>query len=63
MTLKTLLDTIDKQERIISLQKDVIEDLFRLLSMHLSSEELDSLPVIKKINLVAQIREEQSQWT
>lgn len=57
MTLKTLLDTIDKQERIIDLQKDIIDDLFRLLSMHLSAEELDGLPVIKKINLSAQLME------
>ena len=58
MTLKTLIDTIDRQEKIIDLQKDVINDLFRLLSMHISADELDSLDAVKKINFVAQLRED-----
>jgi hypothetical protein len=58
MTLKTLLDTIDKQEKIMDLQKDVINDLFRLLSLHISAEELNGLDAVKKINLAAQIRAE-----
>ena len=58
MTLKTLLDTIDKQEKIMDLQKDVINDLFRLLSLHISAKELNGLDAVKKINLAAQIRAE-----
>jgi hypothetical protein len=58
MTLKTLLGTIDKQEKIMDLQKDVINDLFRLLSLHISAEELNGLDAVKKINLAAQIRAE-----
>jgi len=58
MTLKTLIDTIDRQEKIIDLQKDVINDLFQLLSMHISADELDSLDAVKKINFVAQLRED-----
>jgi hypothetical protein len=58
MTLKTLLDTIDKQVKIMDLQKDVINDLFRLLSLHISAEELNGLDAVKKINLAAQIRAE-----
>jgi hypothetical protein len=44
------------QSEIISIQKEVIDDLFRLLAMHLSADELDNLEVVGKINEAARLR-------
>ena len=53
-----LVGIVDLQNEIIRIQSNVIDELFRLLSQHVTSEELDSLPVIAEINLAAQIRAE-----
>lgn len=53
-----LSEIVDRQNSIISMQSGIINDLFQLLSMHIDAEELDSLPVVSKINAAAEIREE-----
>ena len=50
------LEVIEVQERIIQLQSEAITDLCRLLLQHISSEELDALPAVKKINTAAELR-------
>ena len=50
-------EIIETQNTIIKLQSDVINELFSILSQHLQAEELDSLPMIKKINIAARLRQ------
>ena len=52
------LEIFESQSEIIRIQSEVIDDLFRLLSQHIAADELDSLPVIKKINRAAMLRNE-----
>lgn len=61
MTLKSLIDAIDKQEEIINLQSAIIDDLFQIVALHLSGEELEKLEVIEKIRRVADMKEE-NKW-
>lgn len=56
--LAVLNSAYEAQSEIINIQKDVIDELFRLLAMHLSAAELDSLEVIDKINEAAALRRE-----
>lgn len=53
-----LLETVERQNAIIRIQSNVIDDLFRLLLQHITAEEADSLPVIQKINTAASLRRE-----
>lgn len=52
------IEIVEKQNAIIRIQSGVIDELFLLLMQHISAEEADALPVIDKINLAAQIRQE-----
>lgn len=54
----TPLEVIERQNEIIRLQADSINELFRLLIEHITVEEADKLPVLKKINLAAEIKAE-----
>ena len=54
----TGLEIFESQSEIIRIQSEVIDDLFRLLSQHIAADELDSLPVIQKINRAAMLRNE-----
>lgn len=54
----SLIQVVETQDVIISMQSGIINDLFQLLSQHLSAEELDALPVVGKINRAAEIRAE-----
>lgn len=53
-----LVEVVEKQNAIISIQAGVINELFQLLSQHVAAEELDALPVIARINTAAEIRAE-----
>ena len=53
-----LLETVERQNAIIRIQSNVIDDLFRLLLQHITAEEADSLPVLQKINTAASLRQE-----
>ena len=52
------LELFENQSEIIRLQSEVIDELFRLLSQHLSALELDKLPVLDKIDRAASLRAE-----
>lgn len=52
------LEIFESQSEIIRIQSEVIDDLFRILSQHIAADELDSLPVIQKINRAAMLRNE-----
>lgn len=53
-----MAQVMEHQSAIIRLQSSVIDDLFLLLAQHISVEEADCLPCIKKINLAARLRAE-----
>ena len=55
-TAVNLAEVIAKQNRIIEIQAEAIGDLFSLLMQHITVEEADRLPTVKKINLAAEIR-------
>lgn len=55
-TAVNLAEVIAKQNRIIEIQAEAIGDLFSLLMQHITVEEADQLPIVKKINLAAEIR-------
>ena len=55
-TAVNLAEVIAKQNRIIEIQSEAIGDLFSLLMQHITVEEADQLPTVKKINLAAEIR-------
>ena len=52
------LELFESQNEIIRLQSECIEELFRLLAMHLEPEDLSTIPVIEKINKTAMFRAE-----
>ena len=52
------LQLIESQNEIIRLQSECIDELFRLLAMHIELEELSHIPAIDKINEAARIRSE-----
>ena len=54
--LKNTAEIIEKQNRIIQIQADVINDLYGLLVQHITVEEAEALPAVAKINLSANIR-------
>lgn len=49
---------IVNQSEQIRLQKEIIDELFSLLCQHVSADELDHLPCVKKINHVAALHNE-----
>ena len=51
-------EIVDKQNKVISLQSEIINELFQLLGQHVAPDELDQLPQVQKINLAAEIRED-----
>ena len=50
-------EIVDRQNAIISMQSDIINELFQLLGQHIAPGELGSLPQVQKINLASEIRE------
>ena len=52
------VEIIERQNEIIRIQSDSVNELFRLLMEHISVEEADNLPVLKKLNLAAEIKAE-----
>ena len=51
-----LTEIVETLVVIIKIQSKVIDELFRLLSQHITVEELDNLPVISSINEAARLR-------
>jgi hypothetical protein len=52
------MEIIERQNEIIRIQSDSVNELFRLLMEHITVEEADQLPVLKKLNLAAEIKAE-----
>lgn len=50
------MQVVETQNEIIHLQSEVIRDLFYTLSQYMSAEELDAMPAVKRINLVAELK-------
>lgn len=51
-------EIIERQNEIIRIQSDSVNDLFRLLMEHITVEEADRLPVLKKLNHAAELKAE-----
>lgn len=51
------LEIVEKLNVIISIQGSVIDELFKLLMQHISADEADALPAVKKINEAASLRQ------
>ena len=56
-------EIIERQNEIIRIQSDSVNELFRLLMEHISVEEADRLPVLKKLNYAAEIKAEISNYS
>lgn len=54
----SVTELVEGQNEIIRIQSEAIDELFRLLSQHMSAMELDRLEVINIIDHAAQIRAE-----
>lgn len=50
------VEVVETQNIIISMQSRVIDELFKLLSQHIATKELDNLPVLGTINEAAKLR-------
>lgn len=55
--MSNIIDVVDTQAIVINMQSEVINDLFQILMQHITAEEADSLPCVKKINRIAEIRD------
>lgn len=53
-----LMRVIEKQDELIAAQGEVIDELYGLLSQHLSAAEMSGLPTVGKLNRVQEIRRE-----
>lgn len=52
------MEIIEKQNEIIRIQSEAIDDLFRMLIQHITVEEADKLPALEKMNHAAELRKE-----
>ena len=50
------VELYEAQNEIIRLQSECIDELFRLLAMHIELEELSNISAIKKLNEVTQAK-------
>ena len=51
------LETVEKLNAIIDIQSGVINELFALLMPHISADEADALPAVKRINEATSLRQ------
>lgn len=51
-----LMKIIETYSVIIDLMKAAIDELFRIVCQYMTTEELDSLPCVKKINEAAKLK-------
>lgn len=51
-----LMEQMEVLNLITKIQADVINDLFLLLGLYMTSDEIQELPAIKKINEVAKLK-------
>lgn len=51
-------EIIETQNEIIRMQSKVIDDIFLLLSQHIAADEIDNIPCIEKINMIAGLKKD-----
>nr|DAH45848.1 MAG TPA: hypothetical protein [Caudoviricetes sp.] len=51
--MDNLVEIMENQSKVISIQSGVISDLFTLLAQYMSADELNSLPQVDSINEAA----------
>ena len=56
--MSNLAELVERQNAVIRIQSEAIDDLFLLLLQYISAEEADKLPVLTKINTAAELRKE-----
>lgn len=56
--MSNLVEIVDRQNSIIQLQSETINDLFQLLAQHLTMKELDKLPCKERINQAVALQAE-----
>ena len=54
---KKVVELIQSQDMIIRTQSEVIQELFIVLGCHISAEEIDNLPQVRKLNGMAKVKE------
>ncbi len=59
--MSSLVEVVENQAAIISIQSGVIKDLFMLLGQYMEAEELDALPQVDRINETARLAAEMRQ--
>ena len=57
MKQPNLLEVVETQSVIISMQAGIINELFTQLSQFMAADELDALTVVTRINQAAEIRQ------
>ena len=53
--MDNLVEIVDIYSRMVGLMGEIINDLFMLLSQHMTVDELNSLDCTNKINMVAEL--------
>lgn len=53
-----MMRVVEKQDELIALQGEVIDELWSLLSQHLSAAEMSGLPTVSKIRRASAIKKE-----
>ncbi|MCD8364792.1 MAG: hypothetical protein LUC83_03065 [Clostridiales bacterium] len=56
--MSKLTQIMERQNEVIKIQSDIIDDLFALLIQHISAEEADHLPALDKMRQVVDLRAE-----
>lgn len=52
------IELFERQNEIISIQSEIIDDLFKELSQHVTAEELDRDPALEKIKRATELRKD-----
>jgi hypothetical protein len=50
------VEVVETLNTIIRLQSTVIDDLFLILAQHITTEEMEHIPVVDRINEAARLR-------
>ena len=54
--MSQMMRVIEKQDELIEVQGEVIEELWSLLSQHLSAAEMSGLPTVNKMKRAEKLR-------
>ena len=56
-TIGRIAETVEKQDRIIAMQKEIIDELYQVILLHVSASDLE--PVNRKIIDLAKMQTEE----